>query len=163
MRREGDIVSSSLAPSGRGVGASPTERASPSTPFYNSLRSQEITKQRAIGLRQASLIPERILREQLRAGRLNGLKFRRQHPLRPFIADLYCHEAALVVEVEGQWTHGRGTNIDDAGRDTWMRARGLEIVRIPAVSVNENAEGIARRIERVARQRIAQVNKTRKK
>jgi len=38
---------------------------------------------------------------RLRGGRLNGLKFRRQHPVPPYIVDFYCMEAKLVVELDG--------------------------------------------------------------
>jgi very-short-patch-repair endonuclease len=148
-------------PAGEVPESSRAERATPSTPFYNSLRPKDITKQRAIELRQTSSVPERILWEHLRAGRLNGLKFRRQHPLGPFIADFYCHKAGLVVEVDGKWTHGGGTPRGDAGRDEWMRARGLEILRVAAASVNEHAEGVARRIETIARERIEKLGRVR--
>lgn len=160
-KQRSDALPSSPDPGGRGVGASQTERATPSTPLSISLHPKKITKQRAIELRQTSSIPERILWEHLRAGRLNGLKFRRQHPLGPFIGDFCCHEAALVVEIDGKWTHGRGTPTDDTGRDAWMRAHGLEILRVAAASVNEHAAGVARRIEKVACERIAQLGRVR--
>ncbi len=44
---------------------------------------------------------ERMLWERLRNRQLGGLKFRRQHPLGPFIADFYCAEKRLVIEVDG--------------------------------------------------------------
>ena len=39
--------------------------------------------------------------QRLRAHRMGGLKFRRQHPLGPFVADFYCAEQRLVVEIDG--------------------------------------------------------------
>ncbi len=44
---------------------------------------------------------ERLLWERLRNHQLSGLKFRRQHPLGPFITDFYCAEKRLVVEIDG--------------------------------------------------------------
>src|SRR5581483_706239 len=44
---------------------------------------------------------EAMLWECLRARRLNGFKFRRQHPNRRYVVDFYCHEARLIVEVDG--------------------------------------------------------------
>ena len=38
----------------------------------------------------------------LRNKRLNGFKFRRQHPINKFVADFYCHEVRLIVEVDGE-------------------------------------------------------------
>lgn len=48
---------------------------------------------------------EKALWEQLRARRFLNLKFRRQHPIFDFIADFYCHEHKLIVEVDGKY-HG---------------------------------------------------------
>jgi very-short-patch-repair endonuclease len=44
---------------------------------------------------------EQMLWECLRARRLNGFKFRRQHPIGRYVVDFYCHDARLVVEVDG--------------------------------------------------------------
>jgi very-short-patch-repair endonuclease len=59
-------------------------------------------------LRRHSTIPERILWGMIRGGRLGGLKFRRQHPIGPFFADYYCHEAKLIVELDGMSHDSRG-------------------------------------------------------
>jgi very-short-patch-repair endonuclease len=52
-------------------------------------------------LRQASTDAERLLWYRLRAGRLSGLKFRRQHPIPPYVVDFYCEAKKLVVELDG--------------------------------------------------------------
>ena len=52
-------------------------------------------------LRQSATNAEKILWEYLRNRKLEGLKFRRQHPIDKFIADFYCHEKKLVVELDG--------------------------------------------------------------
>lgn len=44
---------------------------------------------------------EEILWKHLRNKKLNGMKFRRQHPLDMFIADFYCHEKKLIIELDG--------------------------------------------------------------
>jgi very-short-patch-repair endonuclease len=43
---------------------------------------------------------EKILWQHLRTNNLAGLRFRRQHPIRFYIADFYCHAARLVIEVD---------------------------------------------------------------
>nr|MCU4177914.1 endonuclease domain-containing protein [Marinilabiliaceae bacterium N1Y90] len=63
--------------------------------------SQEI-KSRAKLLRKDITLPEKLLWNKLRDRQLAGLKFRRQHPIDLFIADFYCHEKRLVVEVDGE-------------------------------------------------------------
>ena len=44
---------------------------------------------------------ERLLSSRLRRRQVHGLRFRRQHPIGPFIADFACTEAKLVIELEG--------------------------------------------------------------
>ena len=53
--------------------------------------------ERARQLRQDATIPERILWNRLRNGQLGGLKFRRQQPIGPYVADFFCESARLVV------------------------------------------------------------------
>lgn len=52
-------------------------------------------------LRKSMTIAEKILWKHLRNNKLNGLKFRRQHPLDIFIADFYCHPKRLIIELDG--------------------------------------------------------------
>ncbi|HLN52950.1 MAG TPA: endonuclease domain-containing protein, partial [Lentimicrobium sp.] len=52
-------------------------------------------------LRQNQTDAESILWSKLRNRKCNGMKFRRQHPILSFVADYYCHEKKLIVEVDG--------------------------------------------------------------
>ncbi len=52
-------------------------------------------------LRKETTEAEDKLWQYLRNKKVNGLKFRRQHPLHNYIADFYCHEAKLVIEIDG--------------------------------------------------------------
>lgn len=56
---------------------------------------------RARNLRQTQTYAEAALWEILRAGRLNGWKFRRQHPIGRYVADFACPQARLVIELDG--------------------------------------------------------------
>jgi very-short-patch-repair endonuclease len=58
---------------------------------------------RAFAKEQRSTMPraEALLWEQVRAGRLNGHKFKRQVPITPYIVDFLCIAARLVVELDG--------------------------------------------------------------
>jgi very-short-patch-repair endonuclease len=51
---------------------------------------------------------ERILWFALRGRRLLGFKFRRQHPIDDFIADFYCHEKKLLIELDGGYHQEKG-------------------------------------------------------
>ncbi len=53
-------------------------------------------------LRQNLTPAESILWNRLNKNQLNGFKFRRQHPVKNFIADFYCHAAKLVIEIDGK-------------------------------------------------------------
>jgi type I restriction enzyme R subunit len=64
------------------------------------IRTTPAIQQRA-KLRGQMTYAEEKLWQRLRAHRLDGLKFRRQHPLGPFIADFYCAEHRLVIEIDG--------------------------------------------------------------
>ena len=88
---------------------------------------------RARELRQRQTPAEQILWSCLRGRRLNGAKFRRQHNIGSFIADFYCHEAQLVIELDGA-IHKYQTE-QDAERDAWMQANGLTVLRFANASV----------------------------
>jgi very-short-patch-repair endonuclease len=69
---------------------------------------------------------EKILWQELRANKL-GIHFRRQQVIGGFIVDLYCHKAALVVEVDGD-VHDLKQE-EDARRDKVLSEMGLRVVR----------------------------------
>ncbi|MEZ6243576.1 MAG: DUF559 domain-containing protein [Phycisphaerales bacterium] len=100
--------------------------------------------------RRESSPPERILWRHLQARRLDGLKFRRQQPIGPFVADFYCAVAKLVIELDSDM-HDRQR---DDRRDAWMRTEGIETLRIHARDLRDNEEGVLRSIARRARERV---------
>jgi very-short-patch-repair endonuclease len=69
------------------------------------------------------------------------VRFRRQHPIGPYVADFYCPAAKLVIEIDGL-IHNFTAERDEA-RDEFMRASGLNILRIPAVDVMADALSVA--------------------
>ncbi|MEX0866336.1 MAG: DUF559 domain-containing protein [Pirellulales bacterium] len=83
--------------------------------------------QRARQLRKDSTFPERLLWSRLRGSRLCGLKFRRQHPIDPYIVDFYCQEASLAVELDGD-SHNDSAK-QDQRRTEFLEGRGLRILR----------------------------------
>ncbi len=85
-------------------------------------------KQRTRRLRHDATFPERLLWGRLRAGRLAGIKFRRQHTIESFVVDFYCHEARLVIELDGDSHIGRGQY--DAERSRILERLGVRVLRI---------------------------------
>jgi very-short-patch-repair endonuclease len=104
--------------------------------------------ERARQLRRDAPIPERILWGLLRGGRLGGLKFRRQHPIGPFFADYYFHEAKLVVELDGMSHNDRGDA--DRRREAYLRKSGLTVLRVANDDVLRDLETVAMAILRAA-------------
>ena len=102
------------------------------------LQGDEITVRRARQLRRKMTLHEVLLWQRLRQ-RPGGFKFRNQHPATPYVFDFYCHEARLIVEVDGQ-SHGMGDRPEyDAKRDAHFRDKGLRTFRIPARDVLHDA------------------------
>jgi very-short-patch-repair endonuclease len=98
----------------------------------------------ARALRRAETPAERELWRWLRGRRLDGAKFRRQHPIGPFFADFYCVEARLVVEADGE-PHVPPTRRDER-RDAWLRSTGLVVLRFENREILEHT---ARTLERI--------------
>jgi very-short-patch-repair endonuclease len=97
-------------------------------------------KNRARELRRRATVPESLLWNQLRAGRLAGIKFRRQHTIEPYVVDFYCHDARLVVELDGDSHSGRAKY--DAERTARLAQMGVRVFRIGNDDVLTNMDAI---------------------
>jgi very-short-patch-repair endonuclease len=91
--------------------------------------SRKRAKVRARTLRQTSTDAERALWHRLRDRRLSGHKFRRQHPVGPYIADFACMEAGLVIELDGGQHLEPDKACADARRTADMNALGFHVMR----------------------------------
>jgi very-short-patch-repair endonuclease len=81
---------------------------------------------------------EKILWEELRNNKFFGLKFRRQHPIRRFVVDFYCHKYKLVVEIDGEIHEIIEVKIKDKNREDELKELGLKILRIKNSEIVEN-------------------------
>ena len=105
--------------------------------------------ERARDLRRTDSRAEQAVWELLRAHRMSGLKFRRQHPIGPYYTDFACVARRLVIEIDGDH---HGLQIDaDAQRTHALAQEGLRIVRFNAREAVANPEGIWTSIERLLR------------
>jgi 2-isopropylmalate synthase len=93
----------------------------------------------ARALRRTATDAERITWRLLRDRRLDGVKFRRQVPIGPFVADFASIEHRLVVELDGG-QHGQSSS--DVARDRFLAANGWRVVRFWNNDVMNNREGI---------------------
>lgn len=97
--------------------------------------------------------PEVMLWRYLR-GDPQGLRFRRQHVFGSFVLDFYCPKAKLAVEIDGI-AHNMGDQpAFDLKRDEALRAAGIETVRIPALDILRDAQGVADRIVRLVLSKV---------
>jgi very-short-patch-repair endonuclease len=103
------------------------------------MRAPLLTFKRARGLRREMNLPEVVLWRMLRNGRLNGLRFRRQHPIEPYILDFYCPAARIAVEIDGEG-HGHPERArHDASRDSWLASQDIRVLRFAAKDVLKDA------------------------
>jgi len=112
------------------------------------------TLERAKALRKTMSPSEVALWMALRK-RPAGLKFRKQHPSGPFVADFYCHAARLVIEVDGGAHEFGDRPVRDARRDRWFTLRGLGVMRVPAAEVLRDLDAVIRGIVAIAADRLA--------
>jgi len=99
-------------------------------------------------LRQTQTPAEQKLWQALRGRKLNGLKFRRQHPIGHFIVDFYCPECKLVVEVDGA-IHQQRQDYDTT-RTKHLEAYGYRVIRYQNQDVMTNLEVVLEEIRQVA-------------
>jgi very-short-patch-repair endonuclease/SAM-dependent methyltransferase len=134
-RREGEQDSEPISPRERGRGEGKILASeNPQIPRSegNKLAGRErqipqVLLQRARELRQKQTPAEKVLWECLRDRRLFEAKFRRQHNIGQYIADFYCHEAKLVIELDGDIHQNQQER--DGDRDQWMQSHGFNVIR----------------------------------
>ena len=100
-------------------------------------------KQFSRNLRQGYQLAEVKLWNCFKAKNL-GYAFRRQYPILNYIADFYCKELSLVVEIDGYSHFSAEAQKHDAERDRQMCAIGLKVVRVNDNEVRKDAEQVAR-------------------
>ncbi|MBJ7447334.1 MAG: endonuclease domain-containing protein [Brevundimonas sp.] len=116
--------------------------------------SDTSTYGRAKSLRRPMTPPEARLWTRVRGHRLHGFKFRRQHPIGPYIVDFYCAAARLAVEVDGRVHEHPDQLQHDARRTRWLANQGVRVIRIAAVDVRDELDGVLAFIVKVVRERL---------
>ena len=109
---------------------------------YNFLPYNPRLKQFSRDLRKGYQIAEVKLWKCFRAKNL-GYAFRRQYPMLNYIADFYCKQLNLVVEIDGNSHFSEEAQKRDAERDRQMNAIGLKVIRVNDGEVRKDTERIA--------------------
>ena len=100
------------------------------------------TLENAKRLRSEMTDAERKLWYYLRAGRLGGWKFRRQHPVPPYIVDFCCLEKNLVIELDGS----QHTPENDAARTRYLESQGWRVLRFGSGDALKQTEAVVEAI-----------------
>ena len=89
-------------------------------------------------LRRNETKAEKLLWEKLRNNQLEGLKFRRQHPVNIYIADFYCHKFKLIIELDGDYHDQEEQKQKDEVRTEVLRLNDLKIIRFKNEEVEQD-------------------------
>ena len=79
------------------------------------------------------------------------VRFLRQKVIDQYIADFYCHDARLVIELDGSQHYEERGLLRDAIRSERLESRGLTVLRIPNNAVNQNFTGVCEYIDLIVR------------
>ena len=84
---------------------------------------------------------EHALWQRVRNNQL-GMRIRRQQPIWRFIADFYCAQAKLVIELDGD-THANPEQVQyDNARTAWLEASGLRVIRFTNLDVHQHLDAV---------------------
>jgi very-short-patch-repair endonuclease len=101
----------------------------------------------ARSMRKAPTKAENMLWQMLRGRKLQGLKFKRQEPMGPYIVDFVCHEKKLIIEADGGQ---HSESMSDRERDSYFEAKGYKILRFWNDEIERNSDAAALHIIKVA-------------
>jgi very-short-patch-repair endonuclease len=108
---------------------------------HKTLGAPDATIRMARKLRKEMSLPEVLLWLQLQR-HPGGYRFRKQHPIGPYALDFVCIKARLAIEVDGM-SHDIGDRPErDEARDVWVKRQTFDTMRISAVEVLKNMEGV---------------------
>jgi very-short-patch-repair endonuclease len=97
-------------------------------------------------LRQKQTNAEKLLWKRLRRKHLNGLKFRRQHPIGRYIADFFCPEARLAIELDGGIHQFKDQKEYDKARQEIIEVREIRVLRVKNEEIEQSIESVVRKI-----------------
>ena len=109
-----------------------------------NLKDQKTLRQ---SLRNNSTAPEAILWRTLKGKQIDGLKFRRQFGLGPYVLDFYCPEIKLCIELDGEIHKSYEQSQYDEIRTRFMASNNIKVIRFENDVVYRNIEAIKETIK----------------
>ena len=107
---------------------------------------------KAMELRRNMTKQELIIWERLKSNQLDGIKFRRQHPIQLFIADFYCHQHKLVIELDGGYHLADEQMKKDAERTEILNSYNLRVIRFTNEEVDIDIEKVLEKIRLIIKE-----------
>jgi very-short-patch-repair endonuclease len=89
----------------------------------------------------------------LRDRRFAWYKFRRQHPVGPYILDFFCLEASLDIELDGSQHGLQSQHQKDIERDAYLKVHGIQVLRFWNPRLRRNREAVCETIWRALQER----------
>lgn len=112
--------------------------------FYSAPKETFLLAKR---LRETMTEEEEKLWLKLKGNQIQGLKFRRQHPIGRFIVDFYCHKVKLVLEVDGKIHLSPSIHLNDKERQKEIESLGIKVIRFKNSDVCDNIEKVLLKIK----------------
>ena len=114
--------------------------AANTSPKLNHLPHNPSLQARARELRKAGNLSEVLFWKVVKNKQINGLDFDRQRVIGNYIVDFYCHQHALVIEIDGS-SHDCKQEYDQV-RDEYLQALGLQVLHVQDGAVKQNLAGV---------------------
>ena len=102
-------------------------------------------------LRRKMTKAEKVLWERLKEKKLDGYKFRRQHPILRFIVDYYCHTEKLIIELDGEVHEEEHQKQYDEERTKILTECGMKVIRFRNEEIFNEIESVIERIRMALR------------
>jgi very-short-patch-repair endonuclease len=102
--------------------------------------------ERSRALRAELTPPERRLWHRLNRRQLDGIKFRRQAAIGPYIADVLSHDTMLIVELDGDTHADVNQGRKDETRACFLETKGFRVIRFLNSEIREDIDDVVRRI-----------------
>ncbi len=85
-------------------------------------------------------------------------RFLKQKVIDNYIVDFYCHDARLIIELDGSQHYEPAGKLKDKIRTERIETRDLTVIRIPNYEVNRNFRGVCDYIDMILRERLGEEN-----
>lgn len=108
--------------------------------------NEKILESRRRDLRVKQTEAEKILWQKLRSRQINGFKFFRQYSIGKYIADFYCSELRLVIELDGSQHYEENVFEYDKIREEFMKSLDIKTIRFNNLDVFKSLDEVMERV-----------------